>query len=598
MDNFHPTSTMSKTGDVIISVTRRMAVTPPKVWRYITDSDLFNRHLGLPSLETTMRRDRDDLNLPSAVMTFLGFSVARQSDPLIEWSAPFWFLRRREFDGSPWRSITSYQTLSTDDSTTLATYRMNFDVRWWFKPFFVVGRHYIKWRITSFLRKVEELARISIEPVEFSTRLASLDRALCQARYANHSVDSALLECLLDWLASADERALQRIQPLALAVQLKVDRKELLKLLLVGNIEGLFDLNWELVCPSCRGVSVQSSELKNIKSGYHCDTCRLDLTSDFDEALEITFTPTPLIREVTRNAFCYGYPAQTPHVILQRRLNPQVGCQVERSSLNRVSYWVLPFKLRGELTLVNATKVVISESDVEVVNEADGAAGEMLSVENRTDSTILLQFQEPLETQNCLTAAKLTSMQDFRELLAKQILAPDVTLGIRNLTILFTDLKGSTAMYSQIGDAPAFERVKRHFDILIGIVREYNGAVVKTIGDSVMAVFADPLDAIRASFVMHEAIRETGLILKVGINAGPCIAINQNDVLDYFGTTVNLAARIESLSGGEILLSRTLYDSRGVADLIQQQGLTILQECVPIRGFASNIDLVRLGSAG
>jgi class 3 adenylate cyclase len=149
-------------------------------------------------------------------------------------------------------------------------------------------------------------------------------------------------------------------------------------------------------------------------------------------------------------------------------------------------------------------------------------------------------------------------------------------------------------MYSEIGDAPAFERVKRHFDVVISIVRELNGAVVKTIGDSVMAVFVDPRNAIKAGFKMKEEVDKLGLALKVGINSGPCIAINQNDVLDYFGTTVNLAARIESQSNGDVVMSKLLFESSGIAELIKGKGAMLQMESVPIKGFANNIELVRL----
>ncbi len=588
------TPPLKSSREVIVRAIRTISASPERIWPHLTDSDLFNRYLGLTPLEIRMDRDSDNLNLPTAVMKFFGVTVARQSDPLIEWVAPLWFRRRREFAGSPWHSIVSLQTINEMATGCEVTYEMRFDVRWWFKPFFAVGRHYIKLRISSFLSRVDVLSKAEAsETSPAPVSKVSIDRQFCRDRYRDYQIDQQLLETLLDWIASADMRQLQRIRPLQLASELNADAKALLRLLLVGNTEGLFDLNWELVCPSCRGVSVSSSDLKRIKAGFHCDTCRLDLTASFDDALEITFSPTHAIRAVTRSAFCYGYPVQTPHVIVQQRMGPCEEFELESLKPLMVNYWVLPYKHQGIAALGEKTRIVVSEENVRV-EEINGGV-KRLSLVNQSSLPILFQLQEPLKTAQCLTAAKLTSMQDFRDLLATQILAPDVTLGIRNLTILFTDLKGSTEMYSQIGDAPAFEQVKRHFDLLIKIVRNFDGGVVKTIGDSVMAVFSNPLDAVKAAYEMQRQVTGIGLILKVGINAGPCIAISQNDVLDYFGTTVNLAARVQSLSRGDIVISKTLFEVPGVIEIIVGEGLAHGLESVPIKGFFQDVEVVRVG---
>ncbi len=58
--------------------------------------------------------------------------------------------------------------------------------------------------------------------------------------------------------------------------------------------------------------------------------------------------------------------------------------------------------------------------------------------------------------------------------------------------MLFTDLKSSTQLYREIGDATAFGRVMNHFDVVKKLIAEEDGALVKTIGDAVMAVFRRP----------------------------------------------------------------------------------------------------------
>ncbi len=131
-------------------------------------------------------------------------------------------------------------------------------------------------------------------------------------------------------------------------------------------------------------------------------------------------------------------------------------------------------------------------------------------------------------------------------------------IGIRDITILFTDLKGSTALYERIGDLKAFSLVHQHFERLGAVINEYSGAFVKTIGDAVMASFLNPVDAVKAGLEMNKeiarfnrAFTRSDLILKIGIHKGACIAVTLNDRLDYFGQTVNTASRVQGLAGSE-----------------------------------------------
>ena len=114
--------------------------------------------------------------------------------------------------------------------------------------------------------------------------------------------------------------------------------------------------------------------------------------------------------------------------------------------------------------------------------------------------------------------------------------------------------QGSTELYARVGDLVAYELVREHFHLLTDIVAAHGGAVVKTIGDAVMATFPTPDRALTAALRMRDAIggvgsetRNEDLLLKIGIHEGPCLAVMLNDRLDYFGQTVNIAARCRGL---------------------------------------------------
>jgi class 3 adenylate cyclase len=174
---------------------------------------------------------------------------------------------------------------------------------------------------------------------------------------------------------------------------------------------------------------------------------------------------------------------------------------------------------------------------------------------------------------------------------------------VKRLALLFTDLQGSTALYERIGDMKAFDLVRLHFGYLRECIARNSGALVKTIGDAVMASFVDPLDALRAALEMRTRIAqfnaEAGgdqIALKVGLHSGACLAVTLNDRLDYFGQTVNIAARVQALAeAGEIVVTDEVLSVPGAADLVVD--LSIERNTVPLKGVAGEVRVHRLGAA-
>ena len=183
----------------------------------------------------------------------------------------------------------------------------------------------------------------------------------------------------------------------------------------------------------------------------------------------------------------------------------------------------------------------------------------------------------PLSFVPFLTGKQLLTTQTFRDLFRAEVVNGREGIGVRDITLLFTDLKESTALYDRIGDLNAFALVQQHFDRLQEVTVRNNGAVIKTIGDAVMAAFMTPPDAVAAALAMRAEIadfnrgkKDRELILKIGIHSGAAIAVTLNDRLDYFGQTVNIAARVQGLAeADEIYLSADVYESAGVGAALE-----------------------------
>jgi class 3 adenylate cyclase len=211
------------------------------------------------------------------------------------------------------------------------------------------------------------------------------------------------------------------------------------------------------------------------------------------------------------------------------------------------------------------------------------------------EEAALVEF-EPL-----LSAKRLLSSQTFRRLFRSETVPAAEGLHVRDLTFLFTDLKDSTLVYETVGDVNAYNLVRRHFDALLQAVGQNSGAVVKTIGDAVMATFVSPADAVRAALDMQSALAEfdtagsAELILKIGIHRGRSIAVTLNDRIDYFGQTVNVAARVQQLAGaGDIVLSADVYRQPDVADLLE--GFEVVEESGVMKGVEETIPVFRVRS--
>jgi adenylate cyclase len=230
-----------------------------------------------------------------------------------------------------------------------------------------------------------------------------------------------------------------------------------------------------------------------------------------------------------------------------------------------------------------------------------------LQLENRSNSEQLFILERMAWSDQAATAAEVTALQVFRDLFSNEALRPGEQISVGTLTVLFTDLRGSTQLYREIGDAPAFGRVMTHFDVLREVIAAEDGALVKTIGDAVMAVFRRPAAALRAIVKAQAALASPPegvrpLRLKVGIHTGPCIAVTLNDRLDYFGCTVNMAARLEGLSTGEdVILSDAAHADPEVAEMLADpaDGLVAQPFEMMLKGFdEESFELWRVTTKG
>jgi class 3 adenylate cyclase len=342
---------------------------------------------------------------------------------------------------------------------------------------------------------------------------------------------------------------------------------------------GILDMSWDLLCPSCRGRAGGYTHLGNVTGQSHCSTCQIDFSVNFDHNIEVVFRPNPSVRSVELDAaFCVGSPQLQPHVVMAQKISALRSLPIN-VQLEVGRYTLRASGVPGSISLyADADGPLKLEMRVTAFGwppeQQHVALHPTLHLINATEADQTFQLERTAWSDQASTAADVTALQVFRDLFASEVIRPGEEISIGSVTLMFTDLRDSTRLYRKIGDALAFGRVREHFEVLEQAVASEGGAIVKTMGDSVMATFRNPVAALRAVWNAQTKIAEYGepmLWLKVGIHKGPCIVVNLNDRLDYFGSTVNTAARLPSFSqGGELVFTEEVNDDPEVQRFLSE----------------------------
>jgi class 3 adenylate cyclase len=342
--------------------------------------------------------------------------------------------------------------------------------------------------------------------------------------------------------------------------------------------------------------------LDELPRGAHCGSCNIDYERDYANNVELAFHPANSIRPLESGEYCLFGPGSTPHIKVQLTLS--AGEQrLLALQPDHGRYRVRTLEPGAEQSFEwqggAFPRLIVDGDDVSLGKaSADG----MIAIENASDRSLTLIIEENAWMRDALTAKRVTAMQAFRDLFDDDVLRPGDDVEIDHITIMFTDLKGSTALYERIGDPKAYALVRQHFAILGKAVREHDGAIVKTIGDAIMAVYVNPADGLRCALQIQDDIErfnhDSGkepVIIKLGLHLGRCISVTLNNRLDYYGSAANKAARLEGQStGGDIVLSPEFAADREVARVLTD--IPAQEESAELKGFQEPIRFLRIGA--
>jgi class 3 adenylate cyclase len=575
---------------VDVSLHAQIPLPPADVWAFLADTDRLNRLVDLPSIRFRPPADPEQKGHYRAETHVFGMLVTYEEFPF-EWVEPRWYRVLRRFDGGPLEEIEIGVRLTpTAGGTDLETFG-RLVPRSWLASLAAKGLG--RKAGEDVIRAVREYADRS-KPAPLAPGAAN--DALLEARLDPAKVPGPV-ERLRRHLREGSDLEVLRMRPFELADRWGEGRQAVLRMFLHAARTGAVDLSWTVLCPTCRVAASRAPALSSLKSKVHCDTCRIDFGADLASSMEARFAVNPAVRRARTETFCIGGPANMPQIAVQLRLG---AGETRREPFAPPSGALRArcFQAPG-IHPLTGTRLVCATSGFRVEPGEPG----VLEVRNELPGEALVVVERETWKESAATAAQVTSLQDFRDLFPAEAVAPGEELGISSLAVLFTDLKGSTDLYRRVGDGRAFAFVQGHFRLLVETAAAHRGGVVKTMGDAIMATFASARDALEAGVDMQRHWEEfrrrrpegEGMALKVGVHQGPSIAINNGGRLDYFGTTVNLAARVQGKAGGgELVFTRALAEDPEARAWLESERLSPKPFTAALKGLEGEHELYRL----
>ncbi|MCB1174724.1 MAG: adenylate/guanylate cyclase domain-containing protein [Leptospiraceae bacterium] len=532
------------------------------LWPALIDTSGFNQRLGLPPIKYTEQDGRLFGNTKTA-----GFELEWEEEPW-QWDYLHAIGNIRHYRRGFAHYVRVQYLLQEQASGTQI-----------FVYFGWIPRHRRGWLLLK--------ASMPLLYKKFGQTLAALDAEISQRvsfRMPAFTLDAQASRILEDRLAplqeswpqmtdqlrqmirSKPDEQMDRLRVFRLADAWGLERMAVLRFFLEATKAAICKLSWDVICPHCRGVRTAVEHLYDLPQQDHCEACQLDFSATGLNTIEITFHVHPAIRQIEPVLYCAAEPAKKPHIYLQRLLRPG-----QTYSFNLA---VPPGRYRLRVTgdqYFDLLDIKSEHAHRSLTLDTPSGYHHHLAV----GASLTLRNSGPPEKQwilerhdfdyDLVRPADLFTLQEFRDLFSSEAIAVGLKLDVGDQTLLFTDIVGSTRLYQVNGDASAFSRVHEHFQTCYQIVKEHRGAIVKTMGDAIMAAFADPANAARTALTLQKKFSQhpdTAIRLRITIHSGPCLAVRLNSNVDYFGNSVNVGAKLQNIcEANQIVISQPVVQA-------------------------------------
>lgn len=589
---------------------RHFTQPPEAIWPFVADSARINEIAGMPAYDVEEQADAQGRIHRLATIKYGPLRV-KWEEGFGEWQENRFLSQTRHFINGPFGRFVAMAEVYPEGTGSRMVFSAEFEclgvLGLLAKLSGQIGREGDKrlGAIERMIRESETADQITGATAREAAKPAARRRLRALiADLARDPASHGLAPKLADFLLHAPIVALRSIRPVSMARFWHAVPEDTVELFLAAQRLGIMVMGWDLLCPRCRGAKARVTHLHELPQGAHCSSCNVDYGRDFTRNVELTFHPEPWLRPLPEGELCLLGQGTTPHVKFQA----EVAAHTRKDFA--ITLRPGPYRFRtieaggGADADITADGMIpeVTASGGDIVCAPSGHKEEIV-VNNDTDRPLFFVVEDRNWARDALTGERVIAMPAFRRLCPEQLLRPGDDVEIGRVAIVFTDLQGSTKLYDTLGDATAFHLVRDHFAFLSERVERHNGFIVKTVGDAVMAAFHDPADAVRAVLSIQDEVADFnrgrsdgGVVLKLGLHLGSCIAVTAGGVLDYFGSAVNTAARLEhQCRGGEVIVSdAVLADSEAREAL---KGRMVTEDSAMLRGLSEPVCFVRIGAA-
>lgn len=575
---------------------------PEDLWRAVAGVEAFDRDARVPPAR--YRFESRDGAPPRAVASGrVGPFALEWDEPPLEWEVPLRLATERRFARGPVARYAAEMRFFADGAGSRIEHAVDLETRGALGA--VIARPllaYARLGIERAYRRAEARGRASPPggpsgvPALPAGSIAGTARFVdgCEALRVHTDDEPAIAERLaaLTEHAAAAPRSLR---PYDLADAWGFARDRVVATALAAARAGLIGAGWSILCPRCRIARRVVTTLDALPAPVDCPVCGIAFAADFDRNVELTLEPSSTAS--TLPATSPLRPEVSPQVLAQRTLAPNAtaafnvvlrpGAFVVQVLPDRAARFTVE-EDAGDATLDARIGPARVTSGASVVR----AGSVRLQLSNQSEREVLVRIVEAELPRTMATAATVTALQAFRDLFPDDVPAAGAHEAIRSLTFVCAELAGVEHLETEFGDAHAAQLVADAIGALREPIALAQGAIVRSGGDALLAVFTFPREAVETALRFGELVAP--LELRLAVHRGPCVAVDANGRLDYFGATVSLVTRLaRAARAGEVLVTDALAEDDRIARILPpgERGI------VTLRGVNEPVDVLRVRPA-
>ncbi len=536
-----------------------LSCSPEQLWPYVSNTERLNRAINLPAVQFSIQQVESTVRRQMAEVRFAGMRMQWQ-EHAFEWIEGRRMSVLREFQRGPLRWMTSVVQLHrrADGGTTL-THSFKASCR------HIPGLLFIKFQMNAVTRRALDRVYRRIDTVlqnrhssnvpqdafeetrPLKTRAHRLLEQITQ-RMSRQNVDQAALLKVTDYVRSASAQDVSRIRPRALARILDLPPDKLIDICLRGVPEGLFEIKWDVICPSCRIAAQTQDSIANIRKHERCEACDFDFEVDFATSVELILRASANIRDSESGQFCIGGPAHSPHVVSQTRVAPEETVQLGLE-LSAGRYVLrgpqLPFSIQlivtpesgEEKMLVNLSERTTPNSSIELRTDR-----QLITIVNPGATEIVLRIERTATSDDALTALQAASMPFFKRTFPNEIPTAMQVASVASFTFVVIANSIQSPLADRFGELRSCDLLKDHLEKLIEFAARFGGSFVRPHGEGGLLAFRTADSANQALPHLHETIpladNIPAWVPVIAVQHGPVMLTTLNGQIEYVGSTV------------------------------------------------------------